>query len=263
MKLLIKLGGTLLESAETRRALCGQIAAAQRADNHVVVVHGGGKRLSRYLQEQGFESEFRHGFRVTPPAILDAVLRIFAGSVNHNLVAELVRAGAKAVGLSGVDAGLVSASQLSVDLGAVGRVDTVDPALLELLTAGGYLPAVACIAGGAPGSTDAGAIYNVNADQMAAACAGGFQADQLIYLTDVSGVLDAEQRPIARLSVEDASKLIDQGVARGGMEAKLRAAISALKQGADEIRIAAGAEPDALTRLLRGEPLGTAMARGA
>ena len=84
-----------------------------------------------------------------------------------------------------------------------------------------------------------------------------------IYLTDVSGVLDAEQRPIARLSVEDANELIDQGVARGGMEAKLRAAISALEQGADEIRIAAGAEPNGLTRLLNGEPLGTVLAKRA
>ncbi len=259
MKLLIKLGGTLLESNDTRRSLCAQIAAAQQAGNRVVVVHGGGKRLSRYLQEQGYESEFRHGFRVTPPAILDAVLRIFAGSVNHHLVADLVKAGAKAVGLSGIDAGLVTASQLSPELGAVGRVDAVDPELLDLLTSNGFLPAVACIAGGAPNSPDAGAIYNVNADQMAAACAGGFQADQLIYLTDVPGVLDGEQRMIASLSVRGAERLIEDGVARGGMEAKLRAAMAALEQGADEIRIAAGAEPNVLTRLLSGDAMGTTL----
>ena len=109
MKILIKLGGTLLESEETRRALCDQIAAAQAAGHQTVVVHGGGKRLSRYLKEQGIESEFVNGFRVTAPEIMDAVLRIFAGSVNHHLVAELGRAGAKAIGLSGIDAGLVEA----------------------------------------------------------------------------------------------------------------------------------------------------------
>ncbi len=262
MKLLIKLGGTLLESEETRRALCAQIAAAQAAGAQVVVVHGGGKRLSRYLQEQGFESEFRHGFRVTPPAILDAVLRIFAGSVNHHLVAELVRAGAKAVGLSGIDAGLVQASQLAADLGAVGRVERVEPALLDLLTGNGYLPTVACIAGSVgDAGNDAGAIYNVNADQMAAACAGGFQADQLVYLTDVGGVLDADRNPLPRLSIDDAEQLIAEGTASGGMEAKLRAAASALTQGADEVRIAAGAEPRVLTRLLDGESLGTALVK--
>lgn len=255
MKLLIKLGGTLLETEAIRVALCRQIVAAQsQPGSQVVVVHGGGKRLSRYLQEQGFESEFRHGFRVTPPEILDAVLRVFAGSVNHNLVAELGREGARAVGLSGIDAGLVRAEQLSPDLGAVGRVVSVDPAVLDLLSAQGFLPTVACIAGG-----ENGAMYNVNADQMAAACAGGFQADELIYLTDVAGVLDASQQLIPRLTAAQAEQLIDDGVARGGMEAKIRAALEALQHGAGRVRVAAGAAPDVLARLLDGQSVGTTL----
>ena len=253
MKLLIKLGGTLLESAESRASLAQQIAALAAAGHRTVVVHGGGKRLSRYLENQGFQSEFRHGFRVTPPEILDAVLRVFAGQVNHTLVAELQRAGARAVGLSGVDAGLVEASQLDPELGAVGRVERVRPELLELLTSNGYVPTVACIAGG-----EGGAIYNVNADQMASACAAGYRADRMIYLTDVAGVLDGEGELIPALTVSGAEQLIDSGVARGGMEAKLRAAMQALAAGVDQVRIAAGDAPQALERILGGQDLGTA-----
>lgn len=257
MKILIKLGGTLLESEETRRALCEQIAAAQAAGHQTVVVHGGGKRLSRYLKDQGVESEFVNGFRVTAPEIMDAVLRIFAGSVNHHLVAELGRAGAKAIGLSGIDAGLVEATQLSPELGAVGKVSKVNPEPLDLLTGAGYVPTVACVAGGADG-----AIYNVNGDQMAAACAGGFAADQMIYLTDVEGVLDAEQKLIPWLTIQGALDLIDQGVAEGGMEAKLRAAISSIEQGTRHVRVAAGASPNVIGRLLAGEKVGTDMVAG-
>ena len=254
MKLLIKLGGTLLESEESRRALAAQIAAQATAGHRTVVVHGGGKRLSRYLERGGYQSEFRHGFRVTPPEILDAVLRIFAGEVNHHLVAELQREGARAVGLSGIDAGLVQAVELDPDLGAVGRIERVEAAVLDLLTEGGFLPAVACIAGG-----ENGAIFNVNADQMAAACAAGFAADQLIFLTDVDGVLDENKKLLAHLTPAEAENLIASGVAEGGMEAKLRAAIAGLEQGVGRVRIAAGKERDILARLLAGETLGTTL----
>ena len=257
MKLLIKLGGALLENEETRRALAAQIAAQAAAGHRTVVVHGGGKRLSRYLESGGYQSEFRHGFRVTPPQIMDAVLRIFAGEINHHLVAELQREGARAVGLSGIDAGLVRAVELDPDLGAVGRIERVDPAVLDLLTEAGFLPAVACIAGG-----ENGAIFNVNADQMASACAAGFGADQLIFLTDVDGVLDENKIILSHLTPAAAEHLITSGVAEGGMEAKLRAAMTGLEQGVGQVRIAAGKEPDILARLLDNhgnETLGTTL----
>jgi acetylglutamate kinase len=133
-------------------------------------------------------------------------------------------------------------------------VEKVNPALLDLLTANGYLPVVACVAGGADG-----AIYNVNADQMAAACGAGFQADELIFLTDVGGVLDGEGRSLPRMTSADAEALITSGVAHGGMEAKLRAAISAVQTGAERVRIASGAEPNVLARLLSGDSLGTTL----
>ena len=149
MKLLVKLGGTLLESAESRSSLARQLTRLQGAGHRLVVVHGGGKRLSRYLAGLDHKSEFRRGLRVTPPEIMDAVLRVLAGSVNRQLVAELQGAGARAVGLTGIDAGTVQASQLAPELGLVGKVERVDPELLDTLTERGFLPAVACIAGGA------------------------------------------------------------------------------------------------------------------
>lgn len=254
MKLLIKIGGTLIDSGQKRREIASQIAALSRGGHRIVVVHGGGKQLSRYLDQQGFQSEFRGGFRVTPPEILDAVLRIFAGSVNHHLVAALQQAGLRAVGLSGIDAGLVKARQLSPELGAVGEVEEVDASLLDLLTSEGYLPAVACIAGGRDG-----AIFNVNADQMAVACGAGFQADLLVFLTDVEGVLDAQQQRLPRLTAADALALIESGVARGGMEAKLRAAMAGVANGIGAVRIVAGSQPRILERVLSSEDIGTTL----
>ncbi len=149
--------------------------------------------MTRYLAERGVESRFVNGLRVTTPEVVDALLKVFAGTVNHELVASLNEAGARAVGLSGIDAGMVEAEPMDAALGAVGRVVNADGALLRLLAANGYLPVVACVAGGR-----AGEIYNVNADQMAAACASAFGASHLIFLTDVEGVLDSNGRVLAR-----------------------------------------------------------------
>lgn len=255
MKVLIKFGGALLDAEESRLAMARQAVASSEAGHQTVVVHGGGKQLSRYLNAQGVESEFRNGLRVTPPAILDAVVRMLAGSVNHKLVAALGAVGAKAVGLTGVDSGIAVADQLDPELGAVGKVRSADAGILNLLTEQGYLPAVGCIAGGADG-----AMYNVNADQMACSVAAAFAADQLIFCTDVEGVLDASKRRIPRLTPTDAEALIEGGVAEGGMEAKLRAAIQALESGVGAIRIVRGSDQDIVARVLAGEDTGTVLA---
>jgi acetylglutamate kinase len=255
VKVLVKLGGTLLDSAESRQRLAAQIAAARGRGIEMVVVHGGGKQMTRYLAERGIESRFVGGLRVTNPETLDAVLKVFAGSVNHELVASLNRAGALAVGLSGIDAFLVEAGQLDPALGAVGRVTKSNPALLELLTANGYLPVVACVAGDRQGQ-----IYNVNADQMAAACATAFGARQLIFLTDVEGVLDGAGRVRPVLTAAESRRLIADGVATGGMQAKLEAALAALAGGVEQVRIAPGAAERVLERVLAGGGIGTRMA---
>jgi acetylglutamate kinase len=255
VRVLVKLGGTLLDSVASRDALAEQIAAARAGGVELVVVHGGGKQMTRYLAERGIESRFVGGLRVTTPETLDAVLKVFAGAINHELVASLNRAGALAVGLSGIDALLVEARQMDPALGAVGLVTKSNPALLHLLTAHGYLPVVACVAGDREAH-----IYNVNADQMAVACAAAFGARQLIFLTDVEGVLDAEGRLQPVLDATESQQLIDCGAATGGMQAKLNAAIQALRAGVEQVRIAPGAAQRVLERLLAGEPIGTRMA---
>jgi len=257
VKVLVKLGGTLLDAAESRHSLARQLAAARARGVELVVVHGGGKQMTRYLTERGIESTFVGGLRVTTPETLDAVLKIFAGSVNHELVASLNHAGALAVGLSGIDALLAEAEEMDPALGAVGRVTRSNPALLNLLVTAGYVPVVACVAGDRQGR-----VYNVNADQMAVACAVAFGAERLAFLTDVEGVLDGERRIRRVLTAAESRSLIDGGVATGGMQAKLNAALGALAGGVGRVRIAPGNAPDVLARVLGGEEIGTEMVLG-
>jgi acetylglutamate kinase len=245
VKVVVKLGGTLLDAPETRHGLAVQLAAARRSGVELVVVHGGGKQMTRYLAERDIESRFVDGLRVTTPETLDAVLKVFTGSVNHELVASLNRAGVPAVGISGIDALLVEAEQMDPALGAVGRVTGCNPALLQLLVTNGYLPVVACVAGDREGR-----VYNVNADQMAVACATAFGARQLIFLTDVEGVLDGGRRIRPVLTAAESLGLTASGIATGGMYAKLNAATAALAGGVEQVRIAPGAAPRVIERIL-------------
>jgi acetylglutamate kinase len=249
VKLLIKLGGTLLDAPDSQARLAGEIAAIGHA---VVIVHGGGKQMTRYLAERGVESRFVNGLRVTTPEVIDAVLKVFAGTVNTELVGAFRAAGARPVGLTGLDAGLVDAEPLAEELGAVGKPVRSDAALLDLLTRERYLPVVACVAGDSKG-----AVYNVNADQMAVACASSFGAEKLIFLTDVDGVKGADGNVLDSLTAADAAGLIKAGVATGGMQAKLEAAVSALRTGVAEIVIAPGARAGVLAEILSGNRIGT------
>ena len=256
MKALIKLGGTLLDTPEVRASLAAQIVSVQRQGISVTVVHGGGKQMTRFLEERGISSRFVNGLRVTTPETMDAVLKVLAGSVNRELVGALIAAGARAVGLSGIDGGLVEAEQMDPELGLVGRVRHANPELLDLLAGHGFLPVVACVAGARDGR-----MYNVNADQMASACASGWTASRLIFLTDIAGVLDAAKQVQSALSVNDCARLIQEGIATGGMQAKLNAAVAALEQGVEQVEIAPGAAPHILERLFAGEPVGTRIVR--
>ena len=252
MKALIKLGGTLLDSPELRASLAAQIAAVERQGVAVTVVHGGGKQMTRFLEERGVSSRFVNGLRVTTPETMDAVLKVLAGTVNQELVAALIAVGARAVGLTGIDAGLVEAEQMDPALGMVGRVVRANPELLNLLVDQGFLPGVACVAGARDGS-----MYNVNADQMASACAASWSAQRLIFLTDIEGVLDASKQVQPALTAEDCERVIRDNVATGGMQAKLNAAVAALDQGVAQVEIAPGAASGVLHRLFAGETMGT------
>ena len=209
-------------------------------------------QMTRYLTERGVPSTFVHGLRVTTPDVVDAILKVFAGTVNHELVASLVATGASPVGLTGIDAALTEAVKISDELGQVGKPSRTHPALLDLLTSHGYTPVVACVAGNRQGE-----IFNVNADQMAVSVAVGFGATRLIFLTDVPGVKGADGRVIDVLTATAAHTLIADGVATGGMEAKLVSAAEALAGGVESVTIAPGATPGILGQLLRDEAVGT------
>jgi acetylglutamate kinase len=255
VKILIKLGGTLLDTSESRARLAREITELARTGAHLVVVHGGGKQMTRFLTERNVESRFVNGLRVTTPEVLDAVLKVLGGAVNHELVAAFAAAGAQAVGLSGLDAGTAIAERLDPQLGAVGRPVGSNGDLMNLLAANGYLPVVACIAGDANG-----AIYNVNADQMAVACAGGFGADSLFFLTDVDGVRMADGTVAASLTPASIDRLIADGVATGGMQAKLESARRALESGVKRIIIAPGQLSGVVSQLAAGAAVGTCIA---
>lgn len=252
MKVLIKIGGTLLDEADSRNRLASEIAGAVQHGLHAVVVHGGGKQMTRFLAERGVESQFVNGLRVTTPDVLDAVLKVLAGSVNQELVAAFVAAGVKAVGLTGMDGMLTEAEPLSEQLGAVGKPARCNVQLLEILTKNGFFPVVACLAGDRSGH-----FYNVNADQMAASIASAMQADKLLFLTDVDGVKGEDGRVLEEISLDLCRELIAGGTATGGMRAKLEAASEAVRENVPEVRIVPGALPGVIQKALDGSAFGT------
>jgi acetylglutamate kinase len=156
------------------------------------------------------------------------------------------------VGLTGLDAGLVDAEVLNPELGQVGKPVRSDARLLDLLTGDSFLPVVACVAGDA-----SGAVYNVNGDQMAVACAASFSAQSLVFLTDVDGVRGKDGNICPVLTCDQARMLIREGIASGGMQAKLQAAMDALSQGVDQVLIAPGALAGVVGQLLDGQSVGT------
>jgi len=257
VKTLIKIGGSLLDDAASRHELARQIAAVEKSGVRVAVVHGGGKQMTRFLEERGIRSTFVRGLRVTTEETIDAVLKVLAGSVNTQLAAALGAAGARAVGLTGIDSGVAIADQLDAELGFVGRVKSSDPALLATLTEAGYMPVVACVAGGVNGE-----VYNVNGDSMAVAVASAWKADRLVFLTDVPGVLDASKTLLPELTIADCAKLIADGVATGGMQAKLDAATTAVSHGVAEVRIVRGSDHHIVSRVFAGEAAGTRIIAG-
>jgi acetylglutamate kinase len=251
MKLVIKAGGTLLDDPAVLAEIARQLAALSRV-HQLVIVHGGGKQVTHYLAERGIESRFVNGLRVSSAPVIDAVLKVIAGTVNKRLVSALVAAGAPALGLSGVDGPLTIAQPLDPALGFVGQPGPTDPRLLESLLSAGYTPVIACVAGDRSGN-----IYNVNADQMAVSCATGWGAQKLLFLTDVPGVQDQAGRVLPHLATAEIPALLASGIVRGGMQAKLQAAAAAVAAGVEQVIVACGHEPDVCAKLLAGHALGT------
>jgi acetylglutamate kinase len=251
LKALIKIGGSLLDDPASRNDIARQIAGVAASGVSLTVVHGGGRQMTRFLEERGIQSRFVRGLRVTTDETIDAVLKVLAGTVNTQLTAALCAAGVRAVGLTGIDAGLATAEQLDSELGWVGRVTASDPSVLDALAHARMLPVVACVAGGADGR-----VFNVNGDSMAVAIATSWGVDRLIFLTDVAGVLDDKKAIIPVLNAEGCKALIDSGVASGGMQAKLNAATDAVAGGVPEVRIVKGTDPLIVKRVFEGDSEG-------
>jgi acetylglutamate kinase len=245
-RLVLKLGGELLEQPQDVERVAGAIARLAKRSS-LVVVHGGGKEIDAALATAGIPKQQVDGLRVTDAPTLDVVVAVLAGAINTRLVAAVRRAGGKPVGLTGADANvatvkraapIVSVAGASVDLGLVGApVRNGAPQLLTDLLSRGYVPIVACI-----GATRSGQLLNVNADTLASHLAAAIGARRLVIAGGTSGVLDAEGRTIAKLTRRDAAQLVKVGTANKGMVAKLQACRAALQRGVGDVVIAGGRE---------------------
>jgi acetylglutamate kinase len=250
---VVKLGGSTLGAHDTSLR---DIAAARRAGTPIVVVHGGGATVSEWLSRAGVEPHFERGLRVTDAATLEVVVAVLAGVVNKQLVAQLAALGAPAVGLSGADAMILQARRYSEELGFVGRIERVNPFPLEELIRLGHLPVIAPIALEIEGS--GAQLLNTNADTAAGEIAAALGARELVFLTDVPGVLDTSKRLLTNLNAAEVRALIASGVAAGGMVPKLESAVRACAAGCTT-RIVDGTSEGALASVLRGDDVGTAI----
>lgn len=227
----MKIGGR----AQSDPQVIAQLAAASGRGESLVIVHGGGDEVSTLQRRLGLEPQFRGGRRVTSVEDLEIVRMVLSGATNKRLVAQLLSTGVRAVGLSGEDAGLLTARITDPDFGRVGGAMTAHTELLTHLWSGGFIPVVS------PLSRDAddphGGGLNVNGDDAAAAIAAALGADELLLVADVAGVLDDSGAVIAELDVPAAQSLVASGVAKGGMAAKVEAGALALRDGVRRVRI--------------------------
>jgi len=244
---VVKLGGTTL--AEQKQVLAEVALVARKRP--VVLVHGGGKRMTEWLERLGVETRFEGGLRVTDPAALEVAAAVLRGVVNSELVAALRDEGCDAVGLSGVDGGLLIGERLP-DVGLVATVTGVRRDLIDSLLVAGQVPVVAPLA-----RDEQGMVCNVNADDAAAGLAAGLGARQLVLMTDVDGIRDATGAKLDSITPEEAEALIAEGTIRGGMIPKVKAALSALAWEGTEAIIADGSAENALARALTDLTFGT------
>ena len=245
--LVVKLGGTTI--ADQQQVL-EEVATVSRR-RPVVLVHGGGKRISEWLERLGMKVRFEGGLRVTDAASLEVAAAVLRGVVNSELVAGLRGLGVDAVGLSGVDGGLLIAERIP-GMGLVAHVTGLRRDLLDAVLVTGQVPVVAPLA-----RDEEGIVCNVNADDVAAGIAGGLGARQLILLTDVDGVRAADGGKLDTLTAGEAEALIDSGVIAGGMVPKVQAALTALAWDGTEAIIADGGAEHALRRAIDDPSFGT------
>ena len=252
--IVVKIGGSTLGSHDTSLK---DLVALQKEGVQAVVVHGGGNTVSQWMQRQGILPRFVGGLRVTDTRSLEIVVAVLTGLVNKELVGQLHLLGGRAIGISGIDGGLLEARISNQDLGFVGEITRVDSGPIQALLEGGYLPVVAPLATHCQdGSEHAGGPLNINGDTVAGELAYALGAERLIFLTDVEGVMDGSGRVIRRLDRRRANILSQSGVVRGGMIPKLEACLRALER-LPVADIIDGRQPGTLLKCLRGHGAGT------
>ena len=238
---VVKYGGHAMGDAALAQGFAEDIVLLKAVGILPVVVHGGGPQIGAMLKRLGIESRFVDGLRITDAATAEVAEMVLAGSINKELVAWIARAGGRAAGISGKDAGLVcarkvertlrdpgSAIEQAVDLGFVGEPESVDRTIIDTLLAAGIVPVIAPVAVGADGHT-----YNINADTMAGAIAAALGAARLFLLTDVPGVLSKDKRLLTDLTPPDIAALTADGTISGGMIPKLETCVAAIAAGVD------------------------------
>jgi acetylglutamate kinase len=250
--ILIKIGGSTLGADDTSFA---DVAELQKTGARVVIVHGGGPETTSWMAKMGVRAEFEGGLRVTDEAGLSVATAVLAGLINKRLVAQLAAQGVRALGLSGVDGGMVRGVVTKPELGFVAGSVTVDASALYAVLAAGYVPVISPIGIAA---NDPAQLLNINADTVAGAVAVAIAATHLVFLTDVDGILDAHGRLITRVSLDMAEGLMGSGVVRGGMIPKLEACIQAGNAGT-AAHIVSGMKARALMNCLDGSVQGTAV----
>lgn len=238
---VVKYGGHAMGDPELAHDFAQDIVLLKAVGINPVVVHGGGPQIGAMLKKLGVESQFIDGLRVTDKATAEVAEMVLSGSINKELVGWIAGAGGKAIGISGKDGGLVTATKVErtqkdpdsqiervIDLGFVGEPTTVDTTVIDAACAAGLIPVIAPIASGADGAT-----YNINADTMAGAIAAALGAKRLFLLTDVAGVLDKDKNLLTDLTPADIARLQQDGTISGGMIPKLETCVHAVEAGCE------------------------------
>lgn len=251
-----KYGGNAMTDPQLKKSVMQDILLLQLVGVKVILVHGGGPEISAMLKKLSIESHFENGLRVTDDDTMEVVQMVLAGKVNKSLAADLSALGGRAVGLCGIDGGLIKVHQKNEKLGHVGEIDEINTKILDDLLDGGFIPVISSI-----GIDDDGNPYNINADTAAAKIAAALHAESMVVMSNINGVLrdkDDENSLISQMSLADAEELKKSGIIAGGMIPKVDCCANAVKEGVKKVFIINGEIPHAiLIELLTDEGLGT------
>ena len=258
--IVIKFGGNAMIDEQLKSSFAMDVVLLKLVGMNPVVVHGGGPQINEHLEKIGKKGEFINGVRVTDEETMDVVEMILGGQINKEIVHQINIHGGKAVGLTGQDGNFIHASKLTkdkdgkkIDLGYVGKIESIDPSLIDFLDTGDFIPVIAPIGIGSDGKT-----YNINADVVAGKLAEVLMAEKLILMTNTKGVLDNQNNLITGIKPNDIETLIKDGTLSGGMLPKIESAMDAAKGGVNSVHIIDGrVEHALLLEILTNQGVGT------